>query len=375
MWAVQVDRRVAATLRVWGQDRGDLTPRLEKWLKIVYHALIECGLTILEAADLIERHNDQLRAYVLQSIPHPLIRSKIEQLSHYRTSDFLQQTESLDNRLMRFLVSGTLRRIMGVGQNALDFPAMMDSGQSLLADLSVSNRLSREQRKLIGTLLLNEFFESALMRPSGSRPYYLYVDEAAEFVTPEMGEALETCRQKGLHLILSFQHLAQFRAGDDDRLYKAVKNNARNKIIFAVPDRKDASELADDLFAGLAEPQVKFMHRHLSHLIEDVRDISKTTGHTDSKSAGQNQSQAASLSRSSGRTHGFGLSESQQLQYGRSQSRTFSRGRTQEQGSSDSHTHSEHESHNSGFSESRSRQENSSRNSSETRHERHEDGF
>lgn len=346
--AVQVDRRVAATLRVWGQHRGDETPRLEKWLKIVYHAVIECGLTVVEAASIIDQHSQQLRLYVAQGLQSPLIRSKLSQLSAYRPHEFLEQTESVDNRLMRFVTSGTICRIMGVGHNALDFEAMMDTGQNLLCNLAVSNHLSREQRRLIGTLLLNEFFEAALKREGGAKPYYLYVDEAAEFVTPEMGEALEQCRQKGLHLILSFQHLAQFRSGTDDRLYKAIKNNARNKLCFAVPDREDAMELAADLFVGLTEPQIKYMHRHLSHLIEDVRQTSTTRSSGRSHSVGQSWAVAVGTSHSTGTSAGASRGRTAGRSMSSSESRGESRGESWQETAGQSRTETESEAHSRG---------------------------
>src|ERR1700686_5909928 len=98
---------------------------------------------------------------------------------------------------MRFLTSGHLSRLFGSGTNALDFRRIMDEGKILLVNLQPSKYLSREQQRLIGTFVLNEFFETALTRPSGARPFYCYVDEAAQFVTPELAEALEQCRQKG----------------------------------------------------------------------------------------------------------------------------------------------------------------------------------
>jgi hypothetical protein len=39
----------------------------------------------------------------------------------------------------------------------------------------------------------------------------------------------------------------------------------RNKIMFSVPDRQDALELADDVFDHLSAPEVKFMHQHVNH--------------------------------------------------------------------------------------------------------------
>ena len=61
----------------------------------------------------------------------------------------------------------------------------------------------------------------------------------------------------------------------------------RNKLILAVPERQDALELADDLFVGLAQPELKFMHRRLSHLIVDSRETSTTHSSGSSASAGR----------------------------------------------------------------------------------------
>src|SRR5262249_17240631 len=152
--------------------------------------------------------------YLTAGLTNAFIRRKLDDLSHYRPSDFLEQIESVENRLMRFICSDTLRTTMGLGRNALDFRKVMDEGRILAINLATSGHLSDEQRRLIGTMVINEFFEAALERPSGARPFYLYVDEAAKFVTPELAEALEQCRQKGLHMTLIFQHLAQFKTED-----------------------------------------------------------------------------------------------------------------------------------------------------------------
>jgi hypothetical protein len=53
---------------------------------------------------------------------------------------------------------------MGVGTNALDFSRCMDNGKIVLVNLAPSNYLSLEQQRLIGTLLITEFYEAALNR-------------------------------------------------------------------------------------------------------------------------------------------------------------------------------------------------------------------
>src|SRR5205823_3920087 len=112
-----------------------------------------------------------------------------------------------------------------------------NEGKIVLVNLGLSGFVSEEQQRLIGILLINQLFEEAMQRPTGSRPFYLYADEAGLFVTPEIGQAFEQCRKKGLHLNLAFQHLAQFK-DQDQRLYKSIKNNAQTKLIFSIADRQ-----------------------------------------------------------------------------------------------------------------------------------------
>jgi hypothetical protein len=150
--SVQVDRLVAATLRAWGQDTGNDTPRLEKWLTCLFCLMIECNLTLLEAAWLLDRNQQELREQLLSRISNSFIRKQFEQLSHFKPFEFSQQLESVENRLMRFLASGHLGRIFGAGTNALDFQKIMDEGKILLVNLQPGKFLSHEQAQLIGIL-------------------------------------------------------------------------------------------------------------------------------------------------------------------------------------------------------------------------------
>jgi hypothetical protein len=266
---------------------------------------------------------------------------------------------------MRFLSSRHLTRIFGTGKNALDFRDIMDRGKVLLVNLQPSAYLSDEQARLIGTLVLNELYETALSRPSGAKPLYCYVDEAAKFVTPELAQASEQCRQKGLHLTLAFQHLAQFKE-EGQRVYKAFKH-IRNKLVFAIPEREDALELADDVFTGLAEPEIKIMRRRLSHLIQDVRETS--TSRTVGKSKTQGRSQMLSRSRSETASYGHAVSygRTSSTEAGGGHTHTSSQGESSETGESESRGHAEHESHASGYSSTTSKQQNSGYSASKTK--------
>ena len=369
--SVQVDRRVAATVRVWGVSNTQFTPRLEKWLKVIYSALISGGLTIEEAAWIIDQRSQDIRAYLSRALSSPLLQRKLDQLSLFKTTEFYEQLESVENRLMRFLSSEHLSRIFGSGGNVLDFRDIMDRRKHLLINLQPSSFLSEEQSSMIGTFILSEVYETALQRPSGAVPWYCKVDEAANFVTPELAQATEQCRQKGVHFTFAFQHLAQFRQ-EGERVAKAFMH-IRNKLILAVPERQDALELAGDLFTGLTKPQLKFMHRRLSHLIEDVQRTATTEAAGTSSSWTSSRSESHGLSVTAGSSRGRNWGSNESTASGRTAGRTFTRGQSDEAGTSTSHSRNEHEAHSSGFSETRTRQQSSTRSGNKTEFKRQTD--
>jgi len=186
----------------------------------------------------------------------PLIRRKLDDLSRFKPPEFLQQTQSVENRLMRFLTSGHLSRILVLGQNMIDCAKLMNQPISLAVDVQPSKDLSEEQGPPHCHNLNKRLYQTALTRETGAPPYKLIIDEAASFVTVELAQSLEQTRQKGLHVVASFQHPSQLKE-QGERLYKSFKN-IRTKIVFNIPDRQDALELADDLFFDSTEAEVKY---------------------------------------------------------------------------------------------------------------------
>ena len=155
---------------------------------------------MLEAELLIDRRAVEIRRFLLAGLHDPIARRKLEQLTLYKPTEFLQQTESVENRLMRWVSSGVLHRSMRIGTNALDFRAMMDDGKFLLVNLGLSDFVSEQDQRLIGSLLLNEFFETAMRRETGAQPFYVYLDAGLPLVSPELASTLEECRKRSLYL-------------------------------------------------------------------------------------------------------------------------------------------------------------------------------
>src|SRR5712692_7479738 len=82
-----------------------------------------------------------------------------------------------------FLNSPPLMRCMGVPGRTLDLRAVMDEGKVLLVNLARSKSFSKENARVLGVLLVNQFFEAAVLRSEVDsrgrkpKPYYLYMDE------------------------------------------------------------------------------------------------------------------------------------------------------------------------------------------------------
>src|SRR5437773_1743298 len=84
---------------------SDDTPRLERWLRCLLTVLIECGLTLVDAGLLLDQKSAAIRQQFAASLHNPLIRAKFEALSSYKPTEFNEQVESVENRLLRFLSS------------------------------------------------------------------------------------------------------------------------------------------------------------------------------------------------------------------------------------------------------------------------------
>ena len=244
-----VDAMVKACAQVWGGEDTNATPLLKRCLRITFHALAEKRLTLLEALDLITAETSQLRRSLTRDIVDPVVRLQWQGFQNMRPRDFTEQFGSTANRLMEFLASERIRRILGQQENILHFRSLMDQGHVLLVNLSSGRNISEDNASLLGALIVNDLFLKARGRPKGSRPFYLYIDECARFINPDIGRILDEGRQFGLHLILAHQHLSQLlKAGE--AVYGAVMTDARTKVVFGGLSPDDAEEMARNVFMG-----------------------------------------------------------------------------------------------------------------------------
>jgi hypothetical protein len=174
------------------------------------------------------------------------------QWQYYNTlnpKQFYDEFGSTINRMNEFLAAERIRRIIGQQENTLDFRKIMDEGYILLINLSSGKKISRENARMLGTLIVNDFFLQATGRPAKSRPFYLYIDEFAQFVNEDIARILDEGRKFGLHLVLAHQHLNQLKK-EDSNVYHSVMTSARTKLVFGGLDYEDAQTMAQQVFLG-----------------------------------------------------------------------------------------------------------------------------
>jgi hypothetical protein len=128
--------------------------------------------------------------------------------------------------------------MVGQKENKLDFQSIMDGSKIFLAKLA-QGAIGEENSYLLGTLLVAKLHQTAIARQavkeSDRKPFYVYIDEFQNFITPSMASILSGARKYGLGLVLAHQDLRQLWS-EDTQLASAVIANPCTRICFRIGD-------------------------------------------------------------------------------------------------------------------------------------------
>jgi hypothetical protein len=148
-------------------------------------------------------------------------------------------------RLDTFLRPKLIRYMVAQRENRLDFGRIMNQKKIFLAKLA-QGAIGEVNAYLLGALLVAKFHQLAMGRQevaaSERSPFYLYIDEFQNFVTPSMAAILSGARKYQLGLILAHQELRQLWSRDAE-VASAVISNPCTRICFHLGDF-DARKLA-----------------------------------------------------------------------------------------------------------------------------------
>ena len=133
-------------------------------------------------------------------------------------------------------------RYMLTQTGGVDFSTCIEQKKIVLIKLS-QGLIGEENSFLLGSIFLSKFNQVAQGRqslPKSERhPYYIYLDEFQNFITPSITRILSGARKYGLGLVLAHQELGQI---DDTKILNSVISNPYTRICFRLGDN-DAKRL------------------------------------------------------------------------------------------------------------------------------------
>jgi hypothetical protein len=144
-------------------------------------------------------------------------------------------------RIDTFLRPKLLRHMFAQKQG-LNLNDSLQENKTVLIKLS-QGLIGEENSYLLGALFLSKINQAAYNRqqlPKHKRkPYYVYIDEFQNFITPSISSMLSGARKYGIGLVLAHQELSQIQ---DNKVLSSVLSNPYARICFRLGDA-DAKKL------------------------------------------------------------------------------------------------------------------------------------
>lgn len=226
----KAERLSQQLLRVFGLENSDQFGNIERWLRAFFYTVLDWDLSISDLKYLLYWEFEKERRGLIEMVSSEIIRADLKELYSSKT-EFEKKINSTKNKLQRF-THPQMRRIMGLKENNINLPAVIEKKQSILCNLQASedDLVGKENMRALGTLLISEIWELFRKRTK-PQEFYLIVDEAQEYMTPDLAAILPQSAKYGLHLMLFHQHPGQLTPG----IASAIKN-AQTKLFFSTED-------------------------------------------------------------------------------------------------------------------------------------------
>lgn len=174
---------------------------------------------------------DSFRNEFLNSVEDPSIH-------YYWNNEYAMVRKGIAPLLTRIdtFLRPKILRYMLTQTKGVDFRACIEEKKIVLIKLS-QGLIGEENSFLLGSIFLSKFNQVAQGRQSLSKserhPYYIYLDEFQNFITPSITRILSGARKYGLGLVLAHQELAQI---DDTKTLNSVISNPYIRICFRLGD-------------------------------------------------------------------------------------------------------------------------------------------
>ena len=272
---------VKVFMQIWGSENSDQTPLLERILTLGLYAVALNKLTILELPEVVSSIDiDTTRRRITANLGDWYLQQQWDELNSTKAREFREMCFSTHNRLSRLMTSPVLRAVLGQREGVLDIRGIMERGEILLVSLSTGEgMISHERARIIGGLLINDIFLKGEMRPKGSRPFFVTIDECHRFLNSDIEAMLNESRKRGIGVTLAHQTLGQLRKAGD-AVYSGVMGSAQTKVVFGLAGMEDAETMASQILSvDMEEPKQSIVtYQTVGHRKVSLRQGSTTTG-------------------------------------------------------------------------------------------------
>ncbi len=241
----KVDRLVGATMKALGSADISAMPRLERVMRCLYYVLIEQDLSIDSLRYFLSPRHFHLRDIIVSRCKSEAMQDSFAMLIGEKSDNaYLSQMESAANRLFRIITNQTFRRVCGLQTNNISIREIVNGNGILLANMQSTFTFSAESAKVLGTLLVNEIWETIRQRTREEAKtlpkFFLIMDEFQTFITPDIVPMLDQSAKYGLSLMLFHQNLSQL----DSQLLSAT-TACHTKFVFGGVSEKDARTMLE----------------------------------------------------------------------------------------------------------------------------------
>ncbi|HEX8340114.1 MAG TPA: type IV secretory system conjugative DNA transfer family protein [Tepidisphaeraceae bacterium] len=325
--AVVIAGFVRAIAHAWGASDLSQTPRLAKWLRVMLATLYEQRATLGEVLRLIR--SPDYRHRLARQVQDPVAQAVWQMSGVMKEAEFQEQVESTVHRVVKFLSTQVMRATLCQTGLSLDLSDALRRGAIIPVSLATrGSRIDEEDAITFGSVLLSDLWAAAQSRGktdsrSGTnRPFYLYLDEFQEFVTPVMAKTLDQARGFNLHIALAHQNPSQLlgRGEHGRQVFDSIMANARTKVVFQLDHPADLPVLTEWLFRNAVDvDRVKYQGystKVVGHALQYMASssVSETDGTSDGTNWSDTESESLTLgtseSETESETHTTGTSES-----------------------------------------------------------------
>lgn len=373
--ATIVSACIDSLLLAWGQSADDQnsTPRLEKWLRTVLLTIFLSGGTLGDS--LLILRSPGIRRAIVRTIEDDVAQSVWQSAACLKESEFSTITESLSNRIIRFVSTTLMRLCLNQTGPSLDFGEAIRKGAIVFISLATAGGVIDEiDARTLGCLLLSDLWLAARTRGKGEagqrRSFRIILDEFSRFLSPTMSEQLAECRGFGIEMTLCCQSLSQMTTTiTGKQILNAVLANCYTKVIFNVQHPDDLEILSPWLFRNEVDvSRVKhqaYSTKVLGHKIQYFNSTSRAITRGVAESTNWSETENINYSIGTNHSHSDAVARSHSTERnntrGHNHSRAISNGQSRADSLAESVQQGSTESLATGRSQSRSRSNSDSR--------------